>query len=93
MNGRLHQLLHYPRYILEFGSPCNLNGSIPESQNKELAKKVGKRTHQQWRTLHCQAAKRFFENTITRLSMNLAIDKGFIPKKKQIVQLRKTMNV
>ena len=80
MNGRLHQLLHYPRYILEFGSPCNFNGSIPESLNKELAKKVGKRTHQRWKTLHCQAAERFFENTITRLSMNLAIDKGFIPK-------------
>ena len=84
MNGRLHQLLHYPNYINEFGSPSNFNGSVPESMNKELAKKVGSRTQQRWDSIHTQAATRFFENCLIRIATNVATKSGKLYQKLDI---------
>lgn len=70
--SRQHSTTHYDPYITLYSSPANFNGNVPESMNKELAKKVGKRTQQRFETINKQAAERFAENNIIRTTFNIA---------------------
>ena len=82
---KLHQLIHYPLYILKYGSPLNFCSAVSESHGKDTAKRVGKHTQQRNESINIQAARRFLENIIIQQVIHLVCAKQGSKKQHKLV--------
>jgi hypothetical protein len=62
--SKMHELLHYPLMIEQFGSPLNYDCSPCERMHKDMAKRPGRMSQKNHSTFNLQAARRLADSIV-----------------------------
>jgi hypothetical protein len=69
--SKIHELMHLPTLMEQYGSPVNFDSSACEKLHKDIAKKPGRQSQKRHKTFTQQAAQRLSERQMISRAYNI----------------------